>query len=64
MREENIITTSYKTNEIDISTVSKGMNTYSTELTKVIKSSHNYFVTYDSDTKKNSPKMILLIYLQ
>ena len=50
--EENIITTSYQANKNDITTVSKCMNTTSTEMTKGIKSSHKYFVTYDRDTNK------------
>ena len=48
-----MITTSYQANKNDISLVSKGMNTGSTEMTKGIKSSH-----------KDSSKLILLIYLQ
>ena len=64
MYEENIIPTPYLTNQNDISTVSKGMNIGSTEMTKGIKSSHKYFVTCDCDTNKNCSKMILLIHLQ
>ena len=62
--EENIITTSFQVNKNDISLVSKGMNTASTEMTKGIKSRRKYFVTFDRDTKKYISKMILLIHLQ
>ena len=50
--EETIISTSYQANNNDISTVSKDMKTESTEMTKGIKSSYKYFVTYDRDSKK------------
>ena len=48
----NIISTLYQVNKNDISTVSKGSNTASTEVTKGIKKSYNYFVIFDKDTKK------------
>ena len=50
-RSKKVSKISYQENKNDISTVRKGMNTSSSEMTKGIKSSHKYFVTCDRDTK-------------